>query len=72
MQLKKLDHWCENVRERAENMLPSSLNTPAASVLLISEELNVVTSATHSVGVVASDESDFEGEEHDDDSDNDL
>ena len=30
---KKLDHWCEAVRERAENMLPSSLNTPAASVI---------------------------------------
>ncbi len=40
---KKLDFWCEGVRERVENMLTSSLNTPAGSVLLISEELNVVT-----------------------------
>ena len=69
---KKLERWCETVCERVENMLPSSLNTPAASALLISEELNVVTPAAHSVGAVASDESDFEGEEHDDDSDNDL
>ena len=30
---KKLEHWCESVRERAENMLPSSLNTPASSVI---------------------------------------
>jgi hypothetical protein len=27
---KKLEHWCGAVRERAENMLTSSLNTPAA------------------------------------------
>ncbi len=58
--------------ERVENMLPSSLNTPVASALLSSEELNVVASASHSVGAVKSDESDLEGEEDDDDSDNDL
>ena len=69
---KKLEHWCGSVRERAENMLSSSLNTPTASPLLSSEELNVVTSASHSVGAVESDESDLEGEEDDDDSDNDL
>ena len=31
---KKLERWCEAVRERAENMLPSSLNTPAASLFI--------------------------------------
>ena len=33
LHLKKLELWCEAVRERAENMLSSSLNTPAASVI---------------------------------------
>ncbi len=47
---KKLERWCGAVRERAENMLPSSLKTPAASALLSSEALNVVTPAAHSVG----------------------
>ena len=47
---KKLERWCGAVRERAENMLPSSLKTPAASALLSSETLNVVTPAAHSVG----------------------
>jgi len=70
--LKKLERWCGAVRERAEDMLPSSLNTPAASALLTSEELNVVTSAAHSVGEVESDESDLEGEQDDDDSHDDL
>ena len=46
---KKLERWCGAVRERAENMLPSSLNTPAAETLLSSEALNVVTPAAHSV-----------------------
>ena len=27
MQLKKMDHWCETVRARAEKTLPSSLNS---------------------------------------------
>ena len=52
---KKLERWCGTVHERAQNMLPSSLNTPAASALLSSEELHVVTSAAHSVGAVESD-----------------
>jgi hypothetical protein len=47
---KKLERWCEAVRERVENMLTSSLNTPASAVLLSSEVLNVVTPAAHSVG----------------------
>jgi hypothetical protein len=42
---KKLERWCAAVRERAENMLPSSFKTPAASALLSSEALNVVTPA---------------------------
>ena len=36
---KKLESWCAAVRERAENMLPSSLKTPAASAVLSSEAL---------------------------------
>ena len=68
--VKKLECWCDDVCERVENMLPSSLNTPTASALLISEELNVVMSVAHSVGAVESDESDRDGEE--DDADNDL
>ena len=43
MQLKKLEHWCEGVRARAEKTLPSSLNTPTAAALLSSEALNVLT-----------------------------
>jgi hypothetical protein len=43
MQLKKLEHWCESVRARAEKTLPSSLNTPTAAALLSSEALNVLT-----------------------------
>ena len=51
---KKLERWCGALRERAENMLPSSLKTPASSSLLSSETLNVVTPAAHSVGAEAS------------------
>ena len=29
LHVKKLEHWCDVVRVRAENMLSSSLNTPA-------------------------------------------
>ncbi len=66
------------MRERAENMLPSSLKTPASSALLSSEVLNVVTPAAHSVGAQESEcESGAENEsesygEDDDDSDDDL
>ena len=76
---KKLERWCGAVRERAENMLPSSLKTPTASTLLSSEALNVVTPAAHSVGAEESEcesgaenESERDGEEDDDDSDDDL
>jgi hypothetical protein len=75
LHVKKLERWCETVRERAENMLP---NTPAAAALLSSEVLNVVTTATHSVGSEESEcesgaenESECDGEEDDDDSDDD-
>ena len=43
LHVKKFERWCDAVRERAENMLPSSLNTPAATAVLSSEGLNVVT-----------------------------
>ena len=75
---KKLELWCGAVRERVENMLPSSFKTPAASALLSSEALNVVTPAAHSVGAEdsecesgAENESERDGED-DDDSDDDL
>jgi hypothetical protein len=72
---KKLERWCRAVRERAENMLPSSLKTPAASALLSSEALDVVTPAAHSVESEcecgAENESERDGED-DDDSDDDL
>ena len=79
LHVKKLERWCDDVRERAENMLPSSLNTPAAAAVLSSEALNVVTPAAHSVGAEESEcesgaenESERDGEEDDDDSDDDL
>jgi hypothetical protein len=76
LHVKKLERWCEAVRERAENMLP---NTPAAAAALSSEALNVVTPTAHSVGVEepecesgTENESERDGEEDDDDSDDDL
>ncbi len=75
LHVKKLERWCDAVRERVENMLPSSLNTPAAAALFSSESLNVVTSAAHSVTVAESvyeNEIERDGEEDDDDSDDDL
>ena len=47
LHVKKLERWCEAVRERAQHMLP---NTRAAAAVLSSEALNVVTAAAHSVG----------------------
>jgi hypothetical protein len=71
--VKKLERWCGALRERAENMLPSSLKTPAASAVLSSEALNVVTPAAHSVGAEdsecesgAENESERDGEDDDD------
>jgi hypothetical protein len=64
---KKLERWCGSVRD-----------APAASALLSSESLNVVTPAAHSVGAEESEcESGAENEserygEDDDDSDDDL
>jgi hypothetical protein len=76
---EKLERWCGVVRERTENMLISSLNTPAAAVLLRSEGLNVVTTSAHSVGAEESEyesgaenESERDEEEDDDDSDDDC
>ena len=60
-------------------MLPSSLKTPAASALLSSEALNVVTPAARSEGAEESEcesgaenESERDREEDDDDSDDDY
>ena len=78
MQLKKLEHWCEGVRARAEKTLPSSLNTPTAAALLSSEALNVLTLPAPCTAESVSDnegERDGDedgGEEDDEDSDNDL
>ena len=72
---KKLERWYGAVRERVENMLPSSLNTPGVSAVLSSEALNVVTPEAHSVAAaesVSENEIERDGEEDDDDSDNDL
>jgi hypothetical protein len=41
IQLKKFERWCDSVRPRAENTLPSSSNAPGGAVLLSSEALNV-------------------------------
>jgi hypothetical protein len=67
--------WCDGVRPRAENTLPSSLNTPAGAALLSSEVLNVLTLPAHSgtvVEPVSDNDSEGDEEEDDDDSDNDL
>jgi hypothetical protein len=84
LEAKKLQRWCDAVCARAENMLPSSLNTPSGSALLSSEELNVLTLPAPSVTVAEvvldneslrdGDEESGEGypEEDDDDSDNNL
>ncbi len=75
LHVKKFECWCDVVRERTENMFPSSLNTPSVEVLLSSETLNVVTSGVHSVVAtesVSENESECDGEEDDDDSENGL
>jgi hypothetical protein len=79
MQLKKLEHWCEAVRPRAEKTLPSSLNTPTAAALLSSETLNVLTrpapcdTVSESVSDNAGErDGDEDGAEEDDDSEDDL
>ena len=65
LHVKKLDRWCDDVREREENMLPSSLNTPATTAVLSSETLNVVTPAAHSVTAAESvSENESEGKNH--------
>jgi len=72
---KKLQLWCDSVRARAENMLPSSLNTPATAELLSSEELTVMMLPADSATAaesVSDNDSDRDAEEEDDFSDNDL
>ena len=63
---KKLELWCGSVRERAENMLTSSLNTPGGGSLLSSETLNVLTLAVHSFTMtecVSDNDSERDGED---------
>ena len=36
-------HWCQDVRARAEKMLPSSSTTPAAGTVVSSEALTTMT-----------------------------
>ena len=43
LHVKKFERWCDALRESAENMLPSSLNTPASAGLVGSEVFTVMT-----------------------------
>jgi hypothetical protein len=73
--VKKLKRWCEAVSTRAENILSSSLNTPGPVSRLGSEELTTMTIPSHSTTVVKSlsdNDSECDGEEEEDTSDNDL
>ena len=45
--VKKIERWCQAVCARVENMLSSSLNTPAAAALLSSEELEMLKKRRH-------------------------
>ena len=68
MEGNKLERWCNVVRARAENMLTSSLNTPAGSALPSSEALNVLTLPAYSVTMaecVSDNDSERDGEEDD-------
>jgi hypothetical protein len=49
LHVKKLERWCEAVRARAENMLPSSLNTPSAA--LLGSEALTATAVTQRTGI---------------------
>ena len=75
MEGKKLERWCTAVRAPAQNMLTSSLNTPAGAALLSSEALNVLTLAAHSATMaecVSDNDSERDGEDDDNVSENDL
>ena len=75
MEGKKLERWCNAVRARAENMLTSSLNTPGGGPPPSSEALNVLTLPAHSTTMaecVSDNDSERDGEEDDNVSENDL
>jgi hypothetical protein len=66
MERKKLERWCTFVRAPAQNMLTSSLNTPAGAALLSSEALNVLTLSAHSAVMtecVSDNDSECDGED---------
>ena len=52
LHVKKLERWCDDVRELAENMLSSSLNTPAATALLSSERTQTSISKSIKVSLI--------------------
>ena len=75
MEGKKLEHWCNVVCARDENMLTSSLNTPAGAALPSSEALNVLTLPAYSATMtecVSDNDSERDGEDDDNVSENDL
>ncbi len=68
-----IGHWCDTVCARDENMMSSTLNTPATSTPLSSETLTVMTLPADSTTSAESvSDNDSDGEEEDDVSDNDL
>ena len=72
---KKLERWCNAVRARAENMLTSSLNTPAGAVLPSSKTLNLMMLPEYSATMtecVSDNDSERDGEDDDNVSENDL
>jgi hypothetical protein len=54
MEGKKLERWCNAVRERTENMLTSSFNNPTGAALPSSEALNVLTLPAYSATMAVS------------------
>jgi hypothetical protein len=66
MQLKKLEHWCEGVRTRAEKTLPSFLNAPTEATLLSSLPAPYVTVAESVSDNAGESDGEEDGAEEDD------